>query len=153
MKTLSNKLEQLGWVCVSLTDVPSRTGDVSSTCEVAFWQRVGSTNDETSSATYGNRAAHATVDISNECSFSRDKDPASRKCLWETGFFDFYRLESTELLTDDWAYKAPLLKCSMFIYLFWFLVKQWRRYFRYAQFISQANVYRRISPLANNSAE
>lgn len=70
-------------MCVALTDVPSRTSDVSSTCEVAFWQIVGSTNDETSSATYGNRAAHATVDIINERSSSRNKDPASRKCASE----------------------------------------------------------------------
>ncbi|ROL42809.1 hypothetical protein DPX16_8555 [Anabarilius grahami] len=67
----------------AFVDVPSRTGDVSSTCEVAFWQIVGSTNDETSSATYGNRAAHATVDIINERSSSRNKDPASRKCASE----------------------------------------------------------------------
>lgn len=49
---------------MALTDVPSRTSDVSSTCEVAFWQIVSSTNDETSSATYGSGAAHATVEIS-----------------------------------------------------------------------------------------
>ncbi len=110
-ETLRNKPKQLCSVCVALTDVLSRTSDVSSTCEVAFWQIVASTNDETSSATYGSGAAHATGDVINERGSSRNKDPASRKCASEmrllvcmtvrNGCFDFYRRESTDLLTDD----------------------------------------------------
>lgn len=54
------------WLHMShgLADAPSRTSDDSSTCEVAFWQRVSRSNDEAGSAAYGNRAAHATAEIS-----------------------------------------------------------------------------------------
>lgn len=64
-------------------DVPSRTSDDSSTCEVASWHRVSRSDEETSSAAYGNREAHATAQISlcpeTSRSSSRNSQSAANK--------------------------------------------------------------------------